>query len=164
MKGPSKDCGRICDPDETDLKRMFALYLDVPAGAQRDCVERAIAYICGKNPKASDRATILLGFVDRHQRKESERLPGGGSAAARTVGNGRCLPEDPAALELSNAGTLRRGGSGVLQLADRPVRRRALGLGYEVGVRNLSLPGVAGVYPRGDPPQRPAGGHKPSGC
>ena len=59
----------ICDPDETDLKRMFALYLDVPAGAQRDCVERAIAYICGKNPKASDRATILLGFVDRHRDK-----------------------------------------------------------------------------------------------
>ncbi len=27
----------ICDPDETDLKRMLALYLDVPAGAQRDC-------------------------------------------------------------------------------------------------------------------------------
>jgi HEAT repeat protein len=59
----------ICDPDETDLKRMFALYLDVPAGEQRDCVERAIAYVCGKNPKASDRAAILLGFVDRHRDK-----------------------------------------------------------------------------------------------
>ena len=56
----------ICDPDETDLARMFALYLDVPAGARRERVERAIAYICGKNPQASDRATILLGLVDRH--------------------------------------------------------------------------------------------------
>ncbi len=59
----------ICDPDSTDLKRMFALYLDVPAGAQRECVERAIAYICQKNPQVSDRATILLGFVDRHREK-----------------------------------------------------------------------------------------------
>lgn len=59
----------ICDPDDTDLKRMFALYLDVPAGAQRECVERAIAYVCAKNPKASERATILLGFVDRHPHK-----------------------------------------------------------------------------------------------
>lgn len=59
----------ICDPDDTDLKRMFALYLDVPAGAQRERVERAIAYICVKNPKASDRATILLGLVDRHRDK-----------------------------------------------------------------------------------------------
>lgn len=56
----------ICDPDETDLKRMLALYLDVPAGAQRDCVERAIAFICEKNPNPSDRATVLLGFVDSH--------------------------------------------------------------------------------------------------
>jgi HEAT repeat protein len=59
----------ICDPDDTDLKRMFALYLEVPAGAQRERVERAIAYICAKNPKASDRATILLGLVDRHRDK-----------------------------------------------------------------------------------------------
>ncbi len=56
----------ICDPDQTDLKRMLALYLDVPAGSQREAVERAIAYICEKNPAASDRATILLGLVDRH--------------------------------------------------------------------------------------------------
>jgi len=60
----------ICDPDETDLKRMFALYLDVPAGAQRDYVERAIAYICEKNPAPSDRAKILLGLVDRHRDKQ----------------------------------------------------------------------------------------------
>jgi len=57
----------ICDPDETDLKRMFALYLDVPAGAQRDYVERAIAYICEKNPDPSDRAKILLELVDGHR-------------------------------------------------------------------------------------------------
>jgi HEAT repeat protein len=56
----------ICDPDEIDLKRMLALYLDVPAGAQRDFVERAIAYICQKNPNVSDRATILLGLARRH--------------------------------------------------------------------------------------------------
>ena len=60
----------ICDPDATDLKRMLALYLDVPAGAQRDFVERAIAFICEKNPKAPDRATILLGFVDTHPDKD----------------------------------------------------------------------------------------------
>lgn len=62
----------ICDPDEPDLKRMFALYLDVPAGAQRDCVARAIVHICAKNPKVSDRATILLGFVDRHRNANQE--------------------------------------------------------------------------------------------
>lgn len=62
----------ICDPDDTDLQRMFALYLDVPAGAQRECVERAIAYICAKNPKPSERATILLGFVDRHPHKNQQ--------------------------------------------------------------------------------------------
>lgn len=56
----------ICDPDDTDLKRMFALYLDVPAGPQRECVERAIAYVCAKNPQPAQRATILLRFVDRH--------------------------------------------------------------------------------------------------
>ena len=56
----------ICDPDRADLKRMFDLYLDVPAGTQRDLVERAIAYICGKHPNASERATILLGLVDSH--------------------------------------------------------------------------------------------------
>ena len=71
MKGPLKDCA-ICDPDETDLKRMFALYLDVPAGAQRDYVERAIAYICEKNPEPSDRAKILLGLVDRHRDKQQD--------------------------------------------------------------------------------------------
>jgi len=60
----------ICDPDATDLKRMFALYLDVPAGAQRDYVERAIAFICEKNPKVPDRATILLGLVDGHPDKD----------------------------------------------------------------------------------------------
>lgn len=60
----------ICDPDETDLKRMFTLYLDVPAGPQRECVERAIAYICVKNPKPSERASILLGLVDRHRDKD----------------------------------------------------------------------------------------------
>lgn len=59
----------ICDPDDTDLKRLFALYLDVPAGAQRECVERAIAYVCAKNPKPAERATMLLGFVDRHPDK-----------------------------------------------------------------------------------------------
>lgn len=62
----------ICDPDDTDLKRMFALYLDVPPGPQRDCVERAIAYICGKNPQPSDRAKILLGLVDHHRDKKQE--------------------------------------------------------------------------------------------
>lgn len=62
----------ICDPDETDLKRMFALYLDVPAGPQRECVERAITYICAKNPKATERATILLGLVDRHRDKDQK--------------------------------------------------------------------------------------------
>ncbi len=60
----------ICDPDETDLKRMLALYLDVPAGAQRDFVERAIAFICEKNPTVPDRAAILLGCVDSHSDKD----------------------------------------------------------------------------------------------
>lgn len=60
----------ICDPDATDLKRMFALYLDVPPGVQRDSVERAIAFICEKNPKSSDRSTILLGLVDSHRDKD----------------------------------------------------------------------------------------------
>lgn len=60
----------ICDPDATDLKRMFALYLDVPTGAQRDFVERAVAFICEKNPKSSDRSTILLGLVDSHRDKD----------------------------------------------------------------------------------------------
>ncbi|MGI6416706.1 MAG: HEAT repeat domain-containing protein [Thermoguttaceae bacterium] len=60
----------ICDPDDTDLKRMLNLYLDVPAGAQRDYVERAIAYICEKNPDASDRAAILLGFVEKHRDRD----------------------------------------------------------------------------------------------
>lgn len=64
----------ICDPDETDLKRMFALYLDVPAGPQRDAVERAIASICEKNPAVSDRATVLLGFVDRHADSNQPRF------------------------------------------------------------------------------------------
>lgn len=62
----------ICDPDDTDLKRMFVLYLDVPAGPQRECVERAIAYVCAKNPQPSERATILLGFVDRHPHKNQQ--------------------------------------------------------------------------------------------
>ncbi len=66
----------ICDPDATDLKRMLALYLDVPAGAQRDFVERAIAYICEKNAKPSDRATILLGLIDsRGDKDEAAVLP-----------------------------------------------------------------------------------------
>ncbi len=60
----------ICDPDETDLKRMLALYLEVPAGAQRDFVERAVAFICEKNSKAGDRATILLGLVGSHPDKD----------------------------------------------------------------------------------------------
>jgi len=60
----------ICDPDDTDLTRMFALYLDVPPGPRRDAVERAIAYICEKNPKASDRATILLRLVDGHRDRD----------------------------------------------------------------------------------------------
>ncbi len=51
---------------------MLALYLDVPAGAQRDHVERAIAYICQKNPKVADRATILLGLVERHAEKDQD--------------------------------------------------------------------------------------------
>ncbi len=62
----------ICDPDETDLKRMFDLYLDVPAGAQRDLVERAIAYICEKNPNVPERATVLLGLVDN--RRDSSQV------------------------------------------------------------------------------------------
>lgn len=64
----------ICDPDDTDLKRMLALYLDVPAGAQRDFVERAIAYICEKNPDAADRATILLGLVEKHRDRDQVRF------------------------------------------------------------------------------------------
>ncbi len=64
----------ICDPDDTDLKRMFALYLDVPSGAQRDYVERAIGYICEKNPDAADRATILLRLVDAHRDRDQVRF------------------------------------------------------------------------------------------
>jgi HEAT repeat protein len=60
----------ICDPDEPDLKRMLTLYLDVPAGAQRDYVERAIAYIGEKNPNAPDRAKILLELVNSHPNRE----------------------------------------------------------------------------------------------
>ena len=148
----------ICDPDETDLKRMFALYLDVPAGAQRDRVERAIAYICGKNPKASDRATILLGLVDRHSDKNQNAFQAAVLPLLGRLGTDAVYRKIQPLLNSPTPETLCRGGSGVLQLADRPVRRRALGLGCEVGVQRLSFPGVAGVYPRGDPSQRPAGG------
>lgn len=52
MKGLKDFWCAICDPDETDLSVRVALYLlDVPAGAQRDYVERAIAHICEKNPE-----------------------------------------------------------------------------------------------------------------
>jgi hypothetical protein len=60
----------ISDPDKTDLRRMLALYLDVPAGAQRDYVERAIGYICEKNPRASDRATVLVELVNSHRDRD----------------------------------------------------------------------------------------------
>ena len=62
----------ICDPDATDLTRMFDLYLDVPAGPQRESVERAIGYICAKNPRSSERATIVLGLVNRHRDKNQD--------------------------------------------------------------------------------------------
>ena len=130
----------ICDPDETDLKRMFALYLDVPAGAQRDCVERAIAYICEKNPKASDRATILLGFVDRHRDKNQDAFQAAVLPLLGRLGTDAVYRKIQPLLNSPHAGTLRRGGPGVLQLADRSVRRRALGTGHEVGVARPIAP------------------------
>lgn len=141
----------ICDPDDTDLKRMFALYLEVPAGAQRERVERAIAYICVKNPKASDRATILLGLVDRHRDKneiafQATVLPLLGRLGTDAVYQKiQPLLNSPTP-ELSAAAV-----RAALQLADRSVRQRPLGPGYEVGVQERSLPDAKGVHPRGDP-------------
>lgn len=62
----------ICDPDETDLGRMFNLYLQCTSEKQREFVARAITYIAEKNPKAADRAKILLALVDQKNNKSVE--------------------------------------------------------------------------------------------
>ena len=151
----------ICDPDETDLKRMFALYLDVPAGAQRDYVERAIAYICEKNPERLRSGDDSPGLVDRHRDTQQDTFQAAVLPLLGRLGTDAVYQKIQPLLNSPTARTLRRRSAGVLQLADRSVRRRALGFGCEVRVHSLSLPGVAGVHPRGDPPQRPAGSRDP---
>lgn len=59
----------LCDPDQTDLSRLFQLYLDVPAGKQRDLVERAIAFVAQKNPDKAKQADILLAEADKNAEK-----------------------------------------------------------------------------------------------
>ena len=55
--------GKICDPDRYDIPRMLKLYLSSRPGVHRECVERAIAVICEKNPDPDTRADILIEFL-----------------------------------------------------------------------------------------------------
>ncbi|MCL2743859.1 MAG: HEAT repeat domain-containing protein [Planctomycetaceae bacterium] len=57
--------GRLCDPDDTDLTRMLALYLASRPGAHREKVERAIVIICEKLPDAEKRADALLKILEK---------------------------------------------------------------------------------------------------
>ena len=64
----------LCDPDQTDLSRLFQLYLDVPAGKQRDLVERAIAFVAQKNPDKAKQADILLAEADKNAEKANPKF------------------------------------------------------------------------------------------
>lgn len=62
----------ICDPDDSDLGRLFELFLQSKTDKQREFVARAIAYVAEKNPKADERAKILVAIVDRKNEKSAE--------------------------------------------------------------------------------------------
>ena len=64
----------LCDPDQTDLSRLFKLYLDVPAGKQRDLVERAVAFVAEKNADKAKRAEILLTEADKNAAKADPKF------------------------------------------------------------------------------------------
>lgn len=53
----------IADPDNTDLSRLVKLLFDVPAGRQRDEVEKTIAIVCDKLPQGKDHAEPVLAVL-----------------------------------------------------------------------------------------------------
>ena len=128
---------------------MLALYLDVPAGAQRDFVERAIAYICEKNPDAADRATILLGLVEKHRDRDQVRFQAAVLPLLGRLGTAAVYQKVQPLLNASqpelSAAAVRRA------LADRRTCRSLWELAEKSASRPIA-PSFAGVYPRDHPP------------